>query len=497
MSTKSPALRDGSSLPGTASPWVRLLFVLIVLYCGLHLAGCGSDGTETAAGEGKNVLLIVADALRADCVGCYGAEGGVTPNIDRLAREGFLFEACRTVVPETLPSFISLLSSRHPKDHGAFSNGMTPRVQCDFVSDIFQRAGYDTAFFVSSYCLTPRFGTGQGFGFFDDELEGEVTLPQNMLIRKAPAVSDAFLDWFGAREGDQSFFAVVHYFDPHFPYVPPEDLARRFVGEGAATDAVGYDEIKAVRDVLRQADGKPDATAERFFRMYRAEISHMDREIGRVLAALEESDALDDTIVIFTADHGETFWDHDAYFSHGHEVYDSSAHIPLVVRAPGYIEEGRRSPLRLLNIDVAPTILGLVNIGVPADFQGEDLSGVFFDDDARRADGALFAEASAVAVNVPLEELRKHRPNLFNAKCIVEGPWKYIWTPHRANREELYNLADDPGEKTNLAGAAEHAERIDAMRQRLEAWAYDQSAWTGTSETIPPDVMKKLEALGY
>ncbi len=495
MSTNSHAVRNGSSLSGTAQRCAVLL-IATALICGLLVPGCGSDGTETAAGEGKNVLLIVADALRADCLGCYGAAVETSPNIDRLAREGILFEACRTVVPETLPSFISLLSSRHPKDHGAFSNGMTPRVRCNFVSDIFQRAGYDTAFFVSSYCLTPRFGTSQGFGFFDDELEGEVTLPQNMLIRKAPAVSDAFLDWFGAREGEQSFFAVVHYFDPHFPYVPPEDVARRFVGEDGTTAAVSYDEIVAVRDVLRSAGGKPDEAAERFVNMYRAEISHMDREIGRVLAALKESGALDDTIVIFTADHGETFWDHDAYFSHGHEVYDSSSRIPLIVWAPGYVEEGRRSPLRLSNIDLAPTILGLVNLGVPEEFYGEDLSGTVLDD-ARRAESGIFAEASAVAVNVPLEELKKHRPNLFNAKSIVQGPWKYIWTPHQANREELYNLTDDPEEKTNLAGAPEHAERIDAMRRRLEAWAYDQSAWTGAAETIPPDVMKKLEALGY
>ena len=497
MSSKTPAVRNGSILSGTTPRCAGLLVAATAMICGLLLPGCGRDGEQRAAGAGKNVLLIVADALRADCLGCYGAEAGTSPTIDRLAREGVLFEACRTVVPETLPSFISLLSSRHPKDHGAFSNGMTPRVRCNFVSDIFQRAGYDTAFFVSSYCLTPRFGTSQGFGFFDDELEGEVTLPQNMLIRKAPAVSDAFLEWFQAREGEQSFFAVVHYFDPHFPYVPPEDLARRFVGEEATTAAVSYDEIVAVRDVLRDADGKPGEDAERFVKMYRAEISHVDREIGRVLAALKESGALDSTIVIFTADHGETFWDHDAYFSHGHEVYDSSSHIPLIVWAPGYVEEGRRSSLPLSNIDVAPTMLGLVNLGVPEDFHGEDLSGTIFDDRSHRRESALFAEASAVAVNVPLEELKKHRPNLFNAKSIVQGPWKYIWTPHRANHEELYNLADDPAEKTNLAEAPEHADRIDAMRRRLEAWAYDQSAWTGAAQTISPEVKKKLEALGY
>lgn len=462
----------------------------------LVLTGCG-DESSTSRGEGKNVLLIVADALRADFLGCYGADAITSPNIDRLAREGILFEACRTVVPETLPSFVSLLSSRHPKDHGAFCNGMTPRVRCDFVSDVFQRAGYDTSFFVSSFCLTPRFGTSQGFGFFDEQLEGEVDLPQNMLIRRAPAVSDAFLDWFRAREGERSFFAVVHYFDPHFPYVPPGDVARRFVGEEVETGAVTYDDIKDAREALRGSKGVPDREVERLIAMYRAEISHMDSEIGRVLEALEKSGALENTIVIFTADHGETFWDHDAYFSHGHEVYDSSTHIPLIAWAPGYLEAGRRSGLPLSNIDIAPTILGLVKREAPGDFHGADLSRAFFDGGVSRENDALFAEASAVAVAVPIEELRKHRPNLFNAKSIVEGPWKYIWTPHQANREELYNLADDREEKNNLAGAPEYAARIEAMRSRLESWAYDQSAWSGAAERIPPDVMKKLEALGY
>jgi len=459
--------------------------------------GCHSDPDRSAAGSKQNVLLVVADALRADYLGCYGQSAPTSPNLDRIAGEGALFETCRTVVPQTLPSFVSLFTSRYPKDHGAATNLILPKEALTFVSDVFRRAGYETAFFVSSYCLSSRFRMNQGFDFFSEKFDTNVGLRLNKVIRSGRAVTDDFIEWYRGRDRSKPFFAVLHYFDPHFPYLPPEEYAALFVEE-VKEPRVTYDEIVAVRKSLVERNGEPDDRARRCRDMYRAEIRYMDDQIGRVVDAVDRPGSGPGTIFVFTADHGETLWEHDDYISHGISVYAGSIRIPLIFRAPGIIPPGRYAAPSVSSIDIAPTLLGFAGIEIPEEFAGEDLHGAVLGRTERRDADCLFSEAAKYPESITKSpDLKKVRVNFPKPKCIMSGPWKYIWTPYMDNREELYNLLDDPAEQNNLAGAPGHEERSKEFRRRLIDWALDFESAEGGAGKLTPGDLEKLESLGY
>jgi len=174
----------------------------------------------------RNVILIVADALQADHLGCYGFDRPLTPVIDDLASGGTLFTDCNSVVPSTLASFTSLFTSRHTKDHGASRNGFQPLDGLPTLAGALSAGGYETAAFISSYAIHSDFKTDRGFDHFDERMTQSTILFDNKLIRSASDVTDAFMQWLAEREDDRPFFAMVHYFDPHFPYRPPKRFVR-------------------------------------------------------------------------------------------------------------------------------------------------------------------------------------------------------------------------------------------------------------------------------
>jgi arylsulfatase A-like enzyme len=474
----------------TATAFFRTV-TAVALASAFLLTGCGNDpgGFETD----KNVLLIVADALRADHLGCYGCDAPTSPHIDRVAEQGVLFEDCCTVMPTTLPSFISLLTSRHPKDHGSYKNGLPPMEGLTYVSHVFQKGGRETAFFIASYCLSPQFGTDRGIEHFDDRVDRTVSLPVNRLIRSATSVTDAFLGWYAGRDRERPFFTVVHYFDPHFPYLPPQEHVRRFHDNVGGPTKVRSNDIVAAREHLKALGGVPDERISGIHDFYKAEISYMDGEIGRIMKALDDAGEAGETIVVFTADHGETLWEHDDYFSHYSQVYESNIRIPLILRCPGLIPPGRRESVPFSNIDIAPTLLGLVGGPVPEEFAGVDLHRVVLGEEQSRKDDFLFSEAY---VREGGEEVLP-RPNYFSSKCVKKGPWKYIWTPHRNNLRELYNWVDDPMEQQNLADDADLEAVLKNLEKTLYLWSLEFTTNNGKPAEISPEVLRNLEALGY
>ncbi len=473
-----------SSPPSAPLLPAAFFFLLALLFAG----GCGDGPVGTGPAAGRNILLVVADALPAAHLGCYGQERPTSPVIDALAAESALFEDYHTVVPSTLPSFLTLFTSRYPKDHGASRNGCAPREGLGSLAAALSRAGYRTAFFLSSYCLKARFGTKKGFDHFDAELDKKSSLPSNKLTRSARSVTDAVLRWLDRTDGDRPWFAVVHYFDPHWPYEPPEEFARLLAGDDAERFAVSFETVRASRDVLEKRGGVPGEEELLIRDLHLAEIRYMDSEIGRLLERIDRDDR--DTVVVFTADHGETFWEHEDYFNHGLSVYNSNLHIPLLIRGAGIVPPGRFGAPRFSNIDLAPTLLGLVGVVFPEDFEGIDrhtlLTGTGDADP-----GPVFAEAT----KPHYEEEGARRPNLRKAKCIMAGKWKLIWTPWKKGRKQLFNLADDPAETRNLAKDPEYSRLVGELHDLLRGWARS-SAESGPVE-IPESVRRELDKLGY
>lgn len=403
-----------------------------------------------------NVLIVTIDTLRADRVGAYGATTARTPTLDRLAAEGLRATDAIAQAPITMPSHASLFTGLYPPAHGVRDNGTA--ALSNGVVTLAQRldgAGYTTHAFVSAVVLSRLYGLDRGFASYDDDLWAE-DAPRMFMIRERPArrTADRFLEWFERWKTDpkagrgRPFFAWVHFFDPHQPL------------EAALEDRVGA--------------ASP----------YDAEVTAADRATGRVIDALRTAGVLDDTIVIVTADHGESLGEHGEA-THAIFVYDATVRVPLIVRHPATLPAGRvyEGPVRL--VDVMPTVLGWLGLQGGAQTQGVDLGAAW--------KGAAQPPLLAQYTESLLSELGFGMAPLH---AIRKDGFKWI----RAPRSELYDLRADPGELKNLHPssdgrltgiAAELDKELDAVLQA--------SAPRGEARENPMtrETLETLQSLGY
>ena len=255
-----------------ARRWLGLAMVFVAVSAGLLWFGRDFAESETKI---QNVLLISIDTCRADRISCYGFDGGTTPNIDAVARDGVLFTRAYSTNPTTLPAHCSLFTGTTPLEHGVHANEYYRLADSRVtLAEILQEKGFQTAAFVGAFVLDASFGLDQGFHTYDDELSGGAYRRLKYNERPADQVSARAVDWLD-QHGADPFFLFLHYFDPHPPYQPPEPFASRY----------------------------PEAP-------YAGEIAFTDHCIGGVIAKLKSLGLYDSTLIIITSDHGEGLGEH-------------------------------------------------------------------------------------------------------------------------------------------------------------------------------------------
>jgi len=286
-----------------------------------------------------NLLVITLDTTRADRLGAYGWHPSATPELDRLAAEGVLFERASAPAPLTLPAHASLFTSKYPPAHGVRDNGgffLDERETT--LAERLKAAGLKTGGFVGAYVLDRRWGIAQGFDFYFDDFDpSKFEMPSLADVeRPGNEVADRALEWLQSVKGSR-FFGWIHFYDAHSPYSPPEPYRTRF------------------------AD-----------RPYVGEIAFVDSQIGRIRAFLEQEHLLDRTIIVVLGDHGESLGDHGEG-THGFFVYESVLHVPLIVRAPYDRLKSRRVADLVRSIDVTPTVLDLLGLPAAQSIEGRTL----------------------------------------------------------------------------------------------------------------------------
>ena len=385
----------------------------------------------------RSVLLITLDTTRADRLPPYGFGDATMPALDRLAREGVVFDQATTVAPLTLPAHTSLLTGLLPPRHGVRENASAPLADRHVtLAEILEARGYHTGAFVGSAILDPDRGLRQGFqeyGRIPHET-GE-TLPQagRAVQRRGGAVVDDAIRWL-ERVGDAPFFLWAHLYDPHRPYEAPEPFASRH-------------------------------------NPYIAELAYADSQIARLLDTLEKRNLLDRVVVVVTADHGESLGEHRE-LDHGVFLYESVLRVPLIVRAPGLAPRRVADVVRLT--DVMPTILDLLRLPVP------ELDGTSLVDALR---GRSLPEFEAYA-----ESLYPQRHGWAPLFSLRGDRFKFIDAP----QPELYDLRVDPFEQRNIL--AERQEIAVPLQRRLRAQVRRESA---KDATVDGDLRARLAALGY
>ena len=398
----------------------------------------------SGACRGCNVLLITIDTLRADRVGAFGGPAGLTPSLDRLASEGVQLTRAYTAAPLTLPAHASILTATSPPVHGLRTNGLFrlgPAIPT--LATVLKGAGYRTGAFVGSFVLDARFGLNRGFDEYDDRYgEKHAGDPAEGAERRGEEVVKPALAWITSPQpqAPSPWFAWVHLYDPHEPYRAPE---------------------------LYASQHQP----------YDAEVAYTDAMVGRLLAGLPQW-GLDRTAIMVAADHGESLGEHGER-SHGVFIYDVTMRVPWIIRTPGLRHAVSDDLVRL--IDLAPTMLDLVGVAGPPEFEGR----------------SIVPSIGGRAHDMPPAYLEAMDANLTRNWApmtgLVSETYKLIDVPI----PELYNLASDRKEATNLfSREPERARTLSALLQDLVASFRTRGA-AAEKTTLNADARRRLQALGY
>lgn len=422
------------------APW---LAVLVLLGAG----GCG--GSEPS--RVSRVLLLTCDTLRADRLGVYGYDEPTSPALDAFAADALVFDQAYASAPLTGPSVSSLLSGRFPDELDVLGgNRVMMPSEIDTLAERLSAAGLRTGAVVSNWVLRrvesegAAIGFAQGFDDYDDRMPAKEQ-NRDKYERLAPQTTDDAIAWLEARdaEGVEDFFLWVHYQDPHGPYTPPAEWEERFPAGATGEPPLALGHNQKGRGQLPNYQALGDRRDPEFYRArYDAEIRFFDEALGRLLAWLEERGWLEDSLVVFTADHGESMGEHDYWFSHGEHLFRDVVRVPLIVRAPG-VAPGRRSEPASL-VDVYPTALEALGLA-GSDLPGHSLL-------RARSGGAAFHSLG------PKGSDRRW-------DGWVEDGYHLVVEPGGGAR--LFDLAADPLESTDLAGA--EPERASEMRRKVEA----------------------------
>ncbi|HDP34380.1 MAG TPA: hypothetical protein ENN29_04635 [Candidatus Hydrogenedentes bacterium] len=422
----------------------RAFLSIVVLIAGASLA------------EPPNLVLLSVDTLRADFLGCYGCEWDISPRVDQFAETALVFDDATCETPLTGPSFAAMFTSRYPRMVGATRNGMRVADDAPVATELIRNAGYYTFAAQSNWTLRGALcGLDRGFDAYDDSFEqrrwglykGE---------RRAEDVTRVAMELLEQRPADKPFFAWIHFSDPHAPYRYRRDFAP------AKTSLFNMNRNERVRV------------------KYASEVAYTDHYIGKILEALPEN-----TIVVFVADHGESLYEH-GYLGHGRNIHRPSTRVPLMVRAPG-VTPGRTG-IPVQTLDIAPTLLGLLDIDEHPDMLG---CNVLRPEIA--ADRARFMETYGGAVpKLPgAKQLLRDTPPLHQG--VVLCGYKLIRSANRP--PELFFLPDDPDEKHNLV--AHKKERYAMLNKLIDFWDETHPRGSDNTTALTEEDIEALQSLGY
>ncbi|MDA0832730.1 MAG: tetratricopeptide repeat protein [Planctomycetota bacterium] len=388
------------------------------------------------------ILLITLDTTRADRIGAYGYDKAHTPVLDQLAREGILFEDAVSPAPLTLPVHASLFTGLYPPEHGLRTNGYgsLPK-QFTTLGEILSDAGYDSGAFVASFVLNGKFGLRRGFREYDDNLSSAAPTQDAIhRFRDGGAVVDSALKWL-EKPRSKPFFCWVHLYDPHAPYDP-------------RTNEFGDEFVDSPYD---------------------GEIAYTDRQVGRLLDFLK---TYPETIVIVVGDHGESLGDHFE-MQHGYTLYNSTQHVPLIMRGVPETIPGSRIAGSVSLVDILPTVTEMLKLPAP-----ETISGRSF--------------LPALRGDAPAERLcygGTDDPYLQNGwsplRSLTTQRWRYI----RTTKPELYDLENDPKELDNLA--AKNPQRLKEMEIQLADLESSLNVGEADEVQLSNAEQRGLESLGY
>jgi choline-sulfatase len=464
----------------------------------LSTAAYGCWGAPLAR-ERPNIIVFLADALRADFLPCYGFNFPTAPHVTAFADDSYVFDQCYAQAPWTKPSIASLFTGVLPPVHQAvlstwgdldFEATPIQKLRPDFttLAEALQAVGYHTAYFCSNPHVREEYGFARGFDFYRYE-------PNQ---KPKPAI-DQVLSRI-VHHARQPFFLFIHLMDPHGPYRPTNRLFKEITGKGKEEAFVSLPEkdqelLMDFRTLYRRQYEGEDAQRPpleelskagrvHLKRLYGGEILGVDEQFGRLIRFLERQELLEHSVVAFISDHGEAFGEHEM-FGHGNSLFIEELRTPLAIHVGGRTT-GERVPHTVSLYDLYPTLLGLAGATLPSYIQAQSLL---------RPDGVLSVHKDRpVSSYCDFSEEDMSRWHV----ALSQGGHKVI-RQQEDGPVHFYNHARDPREWHGSPVRCSKGKSMLAKLERIEAANAKLSAAFGEPEwTLPPaDAAEQLEALGY
>ncbi len=463
---------------------LRVMFVAITVF----VASCRDENPP------PNVLLISVDSLRRDHVSAYGYANPTnpaeptTPSVERLAKRGVLFDDAVSTTSWTLPAHMALLTGLPDALHGVTDNGASLDPSLETLAELLKRHGYATAGFFSGPNLHPVFGFDQGFDRYVDcsgvRVSGadlktagaqgfrEANQSSHQAVT-SPLVLAESAHWIEDRvKSKQPFFAFTHWWDPHYDYLPPAPFDRMY-------DASYTGSVRGVHK------GEKDRVLEgadlvHLKSLYDAEIRWTDEHIGKLLDHLDRLGVLENTLVVFTSDHGEEFFERGRW-GHQRTLYDEVVRIPLVISLPSAMASGTRVAAQARLQDIYPTIAELCGVPVPVYVEGRSLRGAASSD----------AHAQSLHLDVPYMGVKMTGARTSDAKVLWDST---------ARNGQVFDLAQDPAERDprTFAELSDAPAALISTFGELERRRVALPERTNASRVkLPPELEAQLKSLGY
>ncbi len=504
----------------------------------------------TSNSEGYNVLLVTVDALRKDHLSYDGYFRLTSPNLDEFSREGVIFENAYSTTSHTLPSLASVITGKYPRRHGVRNNSAYALADTNLtLAEVFKKHGYVTGAIIANRAMRPNRNYNQGFDYYGESYclaKLKYDLPGLLMFNR---ISKFFGEGlflypggeayhttnlavrFIKRNKEMRFFCWVHYMDPHLPYAPPPGYDDKFYKWGKK---FGVDNFTITHRRRYEANLPPTPkVVKRLRALYDGDVLYSDYQIGRLLEALENMNLTSKTLIVFSADHGESLADHYYYVGHGRLVYNPNIAVPLVIRFPDRRHTGVvKDPVS--NLNIMPTILDFIGLDqetFPGGIDGVSLmplisegrrdylplvysqNGIpwsfdlrLFDEIERGGVNPLRTMAAKLAVDTRhgIEATLQEDIEL-KLRTVIKDNWKLIYVPvkdsssptGRRHYYELYDISSDWDEKYDFIDS--QPEVFQELKSVIESWCAADTGRSIFAEVIEmePEDIEALKALGY
>jgi len=472
-------------------------------------AKVGKPPSQPAGKSSPNIILLTMDTVRADHLGIYGYARQNTPNLRRLLQESTLYTDLVAASSITLTSHATMFTGLYPRSHGAYKQfpgfplGRPLADGIPTIASILDSAGYHrVALSANLWFLGQEWGMLRGFEyswtprpmplieanhayllrsrigqFFPDppvanDLYASAAVNAATINRRAITM----LDQLSGQEAP--FFLFLNYMDAHWPYHPPAPYDTMYPGRSDRFTE-NDDEDAALRNHV-DCDGEPVPTgyAPHAVSQYDGSIGFMDLQIGELVGYLKQNGLFENTLIIITSDHGEALGDHGS-LGHNASVYQDQIHVPLIVKYPGSGHGGRVED-RVSHVDILPTILDVAGLAPRSDLPGVSLRRLTSKPNRTILSERHYGPCQTTGDNIPEVQF-----------AVLRGSSKLISSSNGVR--ELYDVANDPGEKNNLYPAGSPA----VLEDFLQEWMRSTPRRRESQQPLDPEQMKRLRSLGY